>query len=221
MRRITKSSKQPDFLKTWKRKYRTKTGNTANYNTFACDHKTYLKLKRTLMAEQYHLCCYCCNRVNEKASHIEHFIPQSVDGSKQLDYHNLHISCNGYIEKISTVDREFCGHRRQDWYDRHYIVSPLEADCERIFLFQADGRIKPYNNDQRAAKMIENFGLDSYALVKAREMAINTAFELIGVFDGTLDEKMIEDYLEFNNNPNRSSELPPFCDAVAYILSHL
>ena len=109
VRRITKSSKQPDFLKTWKREYRNKTGNTANYKALQNDHQTYLVLKSAIIKEQYHLCCYCCNRVAEKASHIEHFIPQSVDGSKQLDYHNLHISCNGYIEKISTIDREFCG----------------------------------------------------------------------------------------------------------------
>lgn len=221
MRRIIKNNRQPDFFSEWKRNYRNRTGQKANYKALQREHEEYLKLKRALINEQYYLCCYCCNRVIENDSHIDHFIPQCVDRTKQLDYHNMHISCNGYIQEISTVDREFCGHRRKDWYDRFYIVSPQYEGCEQIFEFLSDGTIQPKDNDPRAGKMIENFGLNSYALKKAREKAIDTAYKKIGFDNGTIDDAALQDEIYFNNYPNSDGELPPFCNAVSYILNQL
>lgn len=221
MKWIIKDNQQPGFFKDWKRDYRDRTNLNANYKALERDHENYLKLKRFLINEQHHLCCYCCNRVEERKSHIEHFIPQKVDDSKQLDYQNMFISCNGYIEGISTVDEESCGHRRKSWYNRFFIISPLDEECERIFEFLPDGTIQPSNDDQRGNKMIENFGLNSYALRKAREAAINTAFENIGFFNDTLNDSELRDEIHFNKNPNSNGQLPPFCDAVSYILARL
>lgn len=221
MRRIIKDNRQPDFFSEWKRNYRNKTGRNASYKALQWEHNEYLKLKRFLIQEQYHLCCYCCNRVRENDSHIDHFIPQSVDDTKQLDYQNMFVSCRGYIEGISTVDEEFCGHRRKSWYDKHFIVSPLEEDCEKLFEFLADGTILPKDNDPRASKMIEKFGLNEYALKKAREKAINTAYENIGFTNGMIDHNTLQEEISFNKNPDVNGELPPFCNAVSYILSQL
>lgn len=221
MRRIIKNSHQPDFFRDWKRNYRNRTGRSAKYRDLQNDHGEYLNIKRLLINEQYHLCCYCCNRVHESGSHIEHFVPQSADNSKQLNYHNLHISCEGYIEDISTIERESCGHRKSNWYDENYIVSPLDEECEAIFVFLPDGTILPKEDDQRAIKMIENFGINSYALKKAREMAINTAFIRIGFYDNNIADKALTDEIYFNNIPNQDGELPPFCDAVSYVLNQI
>jgi uncharacterized protein (TIGR02646 family) len=179
MKRIVENDRQPDFFKDWKREYRGRTQQNASYIALQQDHNEYLRMKKFLFDEQYHLCCYCCNRIIEKSSHIEHFIPRSVDDMKQLDYQNMFISCNGYFEGISTVDRETCGHRRENWYEKDFIISPLKEECETIFEFLADGTIQPGHNDLRAQKMIEHFELNSYALKKAREAAINAAYENI------------------------------------------
>jgi uncharacterized protein (TIGR02646 family) len=220
MKRIIKNNRQPDFFKEWKRSYRNRTQKNATYKALQQEHDEYLAVKRFLINEQYHLCCYCCNRVEERDSHIEHFIPQSVDDSKQLEYQNMFISCKGYIEGISTLGEESCGHRRKNWYERCFIVSPLEEECDKIFEFLADGSIQPSNNDERAEKMIENFGLNSYALKKAREAAINAAYENVGFYE-TIDDTMLREEIQFNNNPNAKGELPPFCDAVSYVLNQL
>lgn len=167
MKRILKSASQPDSLKDWKRKYRNRTGKTATYKALQRDQAQYQEIKHFLLKEQYFLCCYCCNQVRANGCHIEHFVPQDHDRSKQLDYQNMFVSCNGYVEEISTVDKESCGHRKDNWYDRNLIVSPVDPECERIFEFLANGIIQPHNNDLRADAMIKNIGLNSHALNEA------------------------------------------------------
>lgn len=178
-------------------------------------------VKDTLISEQHFLCCYCCNRIHESVSHIEHFIPQSINPSKQLDYHNMFASCNGYVKDISTVNEESCGHRKKDWYDRNFIISPMDPECEEIFEFFPNGSIQPHDEDSKASNMIEHLGLNSYALRKAREAAIDTAYHNIGFYINNITQGALNAEIEFNNIPNPNGELPPFCDAVSYVLKNL
>lgn len=134
----------------------------------------------------------------------------------------MFVSCNGYVEDISTVDEESCGHRRRNWYDRNFIISPLEPECERIFEFLPDGSIQPHDdNDLRASSMIKHLGLNSYALRKAREVAIDTAYHSVGFYINNITQDALNAEIEFNNIPNLNGELPPFCDAVSYVLRNL
>jgi uncharacterized protein (TIGR02646 family) len=159
--------------------------------------------------------------LDEADCHIEHFVPQSVDSSLQLDYQNLFVSCNGYVQDISTINRESCGHRRESWYDRNLIVSPVDPQCEKIFVFLSNGEVIPEADNDKARAMINNFGLDSYALTKARGAAIDIALQSIGFFIESFDAGAIKEELEFNQNPDADGKLPPFCDAVSYILERL
>lgn len=221
MRQIIKGSRQPDSFKEWKRAFRKYTKRSATYSDLQNNRTTFLEFKDILKKEQYYLCCYCCNALDENDCHIEHFVPQSVDGSLQLDYRNMFISCNGYVEDISTIDRESCGHRRENWYDSSLVISPTDAECEKVFIFLPDGEILPEANNNKARAMIEHLGLGSYALTKAREAAIDVALESIGFSEGSYDVQAIKEELEFNQNPDTGGKLPPFCDAVSYILERL
>ena len=221
MRRIIKSNRQPDFFREWKSSFRKHTKRSATYSDIHRNHIKFIELKNTLQKEQFYLCCYCCNTLNETDCHIEHFVPQSVDRSLQLDYHNMFVSCNGYVQDISTIDMESCGHRRYNWYDRNLIVSPVDPECEKIFIFLHNGAIIPETANDKARSMIDHFGLDSYALTKAREAAIDSALQSIGLYNDSIDEEAIKEELGLNQNPDADGKLPPFCDAVSYILKRL
>jgi uncharacterized protein (TIGR02646 family) len=215
MRQIQKQ-KAPEEFNSWKRSFIERKGRAAKFRELTESIKQVLK--KALLREQKGLCCYCCNRIVEDNSHIEHFIPQEVAPTKVLDYSNLHASCSGYIEDISTVDRESCGHRKDNWYDKNLCVSPLDSLCEKIFEYTYDGRIKPHEDDPRAQMMIEKLGLDTYSLQRAREIAIDFS----GIFEETyIDQDKKEELLSFYNTPDQEGKLLPFCNAIINLLKSI
>ena len=224
MRVINKPDRQPDFFKDWKVQFRRDKGAKAVYADLR-GRKEYDMLKEALICEQFHICCYCCNRIDGYSTHIEHFMPRGYkkEGSKkQLDYNNLFASCNGYIQGYSTVDKEFCGHRKDNWYDPNFIISPLDAECERAFDFLPNGEIMASpEGGVKAEKSIIEIGLNSYALIKAREAAIDAAYVEVGFSEEKIDQTKLYDEIEFYSNPNQEGELPAFCDAVSFLLKLL
>lgn len=54
-------------------------------------------LRKALLKEQGHLCCYCMHRIEDGPGgmKIEHWAPQSVHSALALDYTNLLAACNG------------------------------------------------------------------------------------------------------------------------------
>lgn len=45
--------------------------------------------------------------------------------------------------------------------------------------------------------------------------------DIIGFFNNSINEEAIKKELELNRNPDEEGKLPPFCDAVSYILERL
>ena len=233
MRTVRKAAKQPEFLKEWKVRFRNNKGRSAKYADL--DRlPEYDALKDTLMREQYYLCCYCCNQVDQNSAHIEHFITQSnkAKGADiQLDYHNLLASCNGYFQGFSTVGRESCGHWKDDYanknrlYSLEEIISPLDSECEQAFMFLPNGEMHPLpDNNVRANNTIAKIGLNTYALSKAREAAINVAYEEVGLSSGQpdqIDANKLQEELRYYTSPSKEGKLPAFCDAVSYLLRQL
>ena len=126
---------------------------------------------KSLMGEQGFICCYCESRIAMGDSHIEHFRPKSKFPDRQLDYENLHCSCQ---RDLSRGEPRHCGHRKGSWFDEKLLLSPLEADCENRFRFTANGDVSPRSNNDAAAKTtIERLGLDLPKLRALRAAAID------------------------------------------------
>ncbi|HEY9706302.1 MAG TPA: retron system putative HNH endonuclease, partial [Allocoleopsis sp.] len=90
MKYIRKNIEPPDFMN-WKNQQKS-LGVNFNYKSF--QHPQKKIVKESLLREQGYICCYCCRKINQKNSHIEHFLPQSkTDDNLALDYHNMLISC--------------------------------------------------------------------------------------------------------------------------------
>ena len=125
----------------------------------------------SLMREQGFICCYCESRIATDDSHIEHFRPKVRFPDRQLDYDNLHCSCQ---QDPPRGEPRHCGHRKGSWFDEKLLLSPLEEDCEDRFIFTANGCVFPRsNNDATAKTTIDRLRLDLPKLRALRAAAID------------------------------------------------
>ncbi len=154
-------------------------------------------LKRSLMAEQRGVCCYCERPITDDDSHIEHIDPRSSATGRALtvDYENLLCSCL----REKTPGKPFtCGHARGDWYGPGYI-SPLEPDCSSHFAYRDDGSIWPANEDDgRASETIARLRLDDPILKAMRKGALDGIYSA----DDELDASKLRALARAYASPN-------------------
>jgi len=163
----------------------------------------------SLLSEQGYICCYCCNKVEQSKSHIEHLAPQSKTNSElSVDYTNMLASC-GRDPKWP----EYCGHKKQDLA---IGVSPLQANCEEFFNYSSTGEILPTANNlahqKDAQTTIEVLGLNHYDLMEGRKQA----FEAL---EGITQEEA-ELLAQVCQQMNAQGRYQPFCNAVLYFLKN-
>lgn len=213
MRKINKSN-SPDFFKEWKLKFINNRKINPTYSDFVGEPKQ--KLREALYKEQYGLCCYCCRTLNypypnSLEVHIEHFKPKGNPKycNLSLEYENLHLSCSGY-----KSDGKTCGHKKNDWFNEEYLISPLEDNVEENFEYTLNGEIRAKNGNKRAEETIKGLGLNSFNLNRQRKSAIYIS----GLFDDDFDEeKRKEIILEYNTPEN--GVLRSYCNAVVYCVA--
>ncbi|MEW6235542.1 MAG: retron system putative HNH endonuclease [Candidatus Omnitrophota bacterium] len=164
-------------------------------------------IRRALMNEQGHICCYCERRIVEGDCHIEHFRPQS-DGVDPLDYSNMLCSCLDQIEE--RIPRH-CGYLKGDWFDEDLLISPLNKDCENHFSFTADGQILPKYGDKAADETIKRLGLNIPKLQDMRKQVISPF----------IDENLTDDdYIRFVNGylkMDSEGRFNPFFTTIRYL----
>ena len=201
---------EPEEVSRWKKKFKNKHKREAGYEDIRHEKELQI-LKNALLAEQRHLCCYCCSyikntetEVQENSFHVEHFRPQAQNQDLSLAYNNLNASCNG-------DNRRHCGHKKENNFDAKRMISPLEKDCESHFRYQQDGTIQPAEKTDEAAEYtITKLNLNDKRLCRAREDALWT----FNVFQLNGEEKQRE-LKKFEC----SEELPPYWDAIKYFLT--
>ena len=218
MRYIQKQEEPAEVLE-WKRKFKNKNNRNANYDDITKDKKAVQGnmtakdiLKRELIREQRGICCYCCNSISQRNSHIEHFRPKGRAEYKNLTlaYENLHASCQGIYDS-----KETCGHNKHGDFDENLMISPLDKNCGEEFTYNEFGEITPFQERDRAKYTIEVLHLDDERLTKAREIAIFNS----GILDIENEEERQLFYDEFNL-PDQNGNLAPFCDAILYLITH-
>lgn len=158
------------------------------------------EVKKLLLNEQGHICCYCEERITETNSHIEHLLPRGQFPKSKQDYTNLLCSCD-YPKS--------CGHSKGK---STITVSPLQKICEDAFRYDDNGKV--LGNDQDSTETIRVLQLDCEQLKAARRM-------IIDVFLNTLPEDItvseyddwIDDYLK----PDSGNRFRPFWTVVKFI----
>ncbi|HHE40080.1 MAG TPA: TIGR02646 family protein [Candidatus Cloacimonetes bacterium] len=140
------------------------------------------EIKKSLLDEQGHICCYCCMRINSSNSQIEHLKPKASNKFPQnkFDYKdNLLASCDGGSEynKANNTNVSHCGKKKKDWYNQDLLVSPLCQFCEEYFIFTSRGEILPSTEESKKTKAvttIRKLGLNAYDLRDYRKRAITS-----------------------------------------------
>lgn len=104
-------------------------------------------------------------------SHIEHFRPKDANKFPhlQLDYTNLHTSCNKYPTKTTP---DICGVKKDNEFSAD-LISPLEPDCSSHFKYKLNGTIDAATpGDKRAEYTISLLGLDDSFLDALRSATL-------------------------------------------------
>lgn len=174
MKRIVKDDEPAEFSK-WKEQDRM--AHRPNWNRVPRPVKE--SVHGSLMREQGFICCYCEMRVERDNSHIEHFRPVRPErgyAGRQLDYTNLHCSCQ---RESSPGEPRHCGHQKGSWFDENLLVSPLDPDCEMRFRFTANGDMFPRLDDDAGAEAtIRRLRLNLPKLRELRAAAVDGLYDL-------------------------------------------
>ncbi|MGB7708860.1 MAG: retron system putative HNH endonuclease [Microcoleus sp.] len=163
----------------------------------------------SLLSEQGYICCYCCMRIEQSNSHIEHLDPQSkTDAELSVEYTNMLASCGRYPNWP-----EYCGNKKQNLA---IAVSPLQANCEEFFSYSSTGEILSTTNNpthqKDAQTTIEVLGLNHYDLTQGRIQALK-ALEGITQSEAELLARVCQQM-------NAQGRYQPFCNAVLYFLKN-
>ena len=188
MKQIVKGAEPTEFSN-WKKQDRM--AHRPRWNRVPAAIKA--SIHGSLIREQGFICCYCESRIAIDDSHIEHFWPRSSFPARQLDYGNLHCSCQ---RDLSRSEPRHCGFRKGSWFDEDLLLSPLEADCEDRLRFTANGDVFPRSIADAAAKTtIEKLGLDLPKLRALRAAAIDALYTLSSEEIARLLERRVDGQL--------------------------
>src|SRR4028119_814497 len=199
--------KEPENFSKWKAKQKS-IGVNYDFNSLRKPEKA--EVHNSLLSEQGYICCYCCMRVEQSNSHIEHLAPQSkTDSELSLDYKNMLASCGRDPDWP-----EYCGNKKQNLA---IGVSPLQANCEEFFDYSSTGEILPTANNlahqKDAQTTIEVLGLNHPDLMKGRIQALEA---LQGIMTQEEAELLAQDCQQMN----AQGRYQPFCNAVLYFLKN-
>ncbi len=186
-----KKGEEPPFLSDFKKKYPSKTYDSAEFERFR------MPLNDILRKEQKGLCAYCCSRIESGKAHNEHIEPQhpgKYASNRSLDYGNIVASCN---------HPKTCGKRKGNDYDAKRFISPLDKDCEQKFHYYLDGFI---DGDSYT---IDLLNLNAYELRNARKAVCR-------VLQGLDKETISMIYLN-----DAQEELPAFLNVIKWYYSIL
>lgn len=149
----------------------------------------------TLLREQGALCAYCCQRIGQQTSHIEHVVSRDACIDLALDFQNMVASCPGEPEEGEDYPEGnrrppeliHCGHAKDEWHDPPNFVDPRDPDCEQAFSFTARGEIRVAQGAPRhdaADETIRRLNLDAKPLRRQRKAVIGEELDrLVRLFD--------------------------------------
>lgn len=191
MKRVIKGTEPASFTQ-WKALANTEW--TPSYSILRNPEKR--ALHECLLHEQGYVCCYCGNKIGLQSSHIEHFRPQKRFDHLELEYTNLHASCQGETEETKPAH---CGHSKGDRFSEQSHVSPMEEDCESQFRFTLIGQIERAHADTPASNMIDILALDISFLNNRRKEKLEGIFDDNFLADFSADE--LEAIIQRYRNP--------------------
>jgi len=199
VRKIVKAS-EPKALSQWKRRHPNGCYQDVTYVERQALHKTCLE-------DQYYLCAYCCQRIDEENSHNEHIQAQHVAPNQTLHFHNIVASCNKPKQ---------CGKAHGT---KIIALTPLMAECETELEFYLSGHVKGLTARATDTIDILNLGDGNKALIYTRQQLLETLIYQWDYLENIklLDDESLEIIMEELSEP-QDGELSAFAPILQNIL---
>ena len=205
--KFIRKGRAPGEFKAWR-----KSPGRHTYSRLRRSGRTKRSVKRALMRDQGHICCYCERRITWSECHVEHFRPQAGWPELATTWTNLLCSCQRDLTRMEPLH---CGMRKGSWFDERLLVSPLSSKCEGRFRYTGDGAIHPAReDDEAAAETIRRLGLDIPKLRALRQQAIEAVLD---AFE-TLDDSDMAKFAESLLGRDSAGRFQPFYTTVREML---
>jgi uncharacterized protein (TIGR02646 family) len=203
MRTISKES-EPSSLTAWKKSnpHKQYTDLDANIRRDIRDHA---------IKEQFYLCAYCCQRIQDISTcHNEHIEAQKLNPKRTLDFSNIVASCN-------TPNQ--CGATHES---QHLPLTPLMKECETELRFKISGRVAGLSDRSTIMIQVLNLGdqeKNNRALIEKRKQLSNALLWANGINpdEGLEDEELLKMLIDELVQP-QAGQLEPFAPVVINIL---
>ncbi|RLC07465.1 MAG: TIGR02646 family protein [Deltaproteobacteria bacterium] len=184
-------------------------------------------LRRSLLEEQGHLCCYCMRRIRAGLSRIEHFLPQHMFKEEELNCSNLFLACS--VSEGLPPSQQHCDIIKGDKLIPKYILHPC---CSAYFRYNLDGEILPFGSHTSIKSCARNFdrlnaeqktvfatiellNLNTERLKSQRKSII---YEIIKRLDRVEKERIEQEIQKYENKDN-DGKFKRFCEVVLYFLN--
>lgn len=188
------------------------------------DMVTFPALKKQLYEDQGGICCYCGMKLDypfDPQYRVEHVLPKEFHRELVGEYKNLLLSCRATKEEI---DSRFAAPRkkRRDFMhcdekkgSSEITYSPLDPECETVFLYKQNGGIIGAN--ENANNDIKTLGLDCDYLVRRRKEALEVLFD----GDELLPEVLLRDFKEKVMTRDNDNRLAEFCFVISNVIGQI
>jgi uncharacterized protein (TIGR02646 family) len=203
MRTISKGT-EPPSLSVWKRSNPHK-----NYTDLDADIRR--DIRDNALKEQFYLCAYCCQRIQDiSVCHNEHVEAQKLNSKRTLDFSNIVASCN-------TSNQCGAAHESQQ-----LPLTPLMQECETDLRFKISGRVEGLTDKAITSIKVLNLGDDennNRALIEKRKQLSNILLftNSINPEEGLDDEELLKMLIDELGEPQQN-QLEPFAPVVINIL---
>ncbi|MFC6205136.1 MULTISPECIES: retron system putative HNH endonuclease [Psychrobacter] len=117
------------------------------------------KLREQLSQEQNGLCCYCCQIIDDKTTHIEHLQCRQDYPKKCFDYENLLLSCS---------TRKQCDNAKGS---QALPLTPLMTECDSEIKLNLAGEL--VSDTERGKQAIEILNLNNRESERRRKGLID------------------------------------------------
>jgi uncharacterized protein (TIGR02646 family) len=192
--------------------------------------ETKCDLRKSLLKEQGHICCYCMKRIPEKVEKdgrssynmkIEHFLCQDKHPELQLTYTNLLGACTGNEgkpKKLQTCDTK---KGKQSLSINPTLMFP---NCETLFKYNAEGEISSINNDEEINRLLTDvLNLNMQSLKdNRREVYLEVQHKIETESKQFPDKRLKLNFLEQEKTnwiTRRQDKNRPYCMVAIYYLT--
>ena len=174
-------------------------------------------LKKSLLAEQGNLCCYCMRRIRLDSMKVEHWRPRSRYPAEELRYENLLAACEDSKPAHGAPSEQCCDTHKAD---RGLTYNPADRnhDVETRLEYKGDGRIHAPNDRVFNGELDDILNLNLPFHKMNRSNVVDGLMEALDARPGTRTSGQLKAELKRWRSRDKNGAFQPYAGVVIYYL---